>query len=465
MKITFHGAARTVTGSRHLIEVGGSRVLLECGLYQGRDEEMAAYNSRFPFDPRSLDAVVLSHAHLDHCGMIPGLVRAGYDGPVYATAATADLTRYIMLDSAGIQESDAEFENRHRPPGQPKVQPLYTEVDAQAASRLFRTVGWGERFEPAPGVNVSFQRAGHILGAAVLCIELEDGGQRRNLGFSGDLGRYRIPLLEDPTPLTDVRTLILESTYGDRTHVAPEVAYERLRDVARECFDRHGKLLIPSFAMGRAQELIYAFHRLFDSGELPRVPVYLDSPLATRLTEVFRTHQEEYDAESRSFMAHDNHRTPLDFPEVRYLSSVEESRTLNDTEGPMVIISPSGMLTGGRVRHHLRHVVGNPRHTVLIVSWQAPGTLGRRLVDREPTVRLFGEMVDVRAKVEVINGFSAHADRDGLVAFAAAVGPSLAEVVLVHGEPAAAESLAIDLRRALDVPVHIPDLGDIHTLA
>jgi metallo-beta-lactamase family protein len=463
--ITFHGAARTVTGSRHLIDLPGARVLLECGLYQGTDAFLADYNSRFSFDPATVDAVVLSHAHLDHCGMLPGLVRAGFSGPVFATAPTADLARHIMMDSAGIQESDADYANRRRAPGQKPVTPLYTSDDAAAAGRLLEPVDWQAGFAPATGMEVTMLRAGHILGAAAMRIELADGATKHVLGFSGDLGRYRIPLLEDPTPLEGVRTLIMESTYGDRTHDSPEVAYARLLATARECFQRRGKLLIPSFALGRAQELVFAFHTMFDSGDLPRAPVYLDSPLAAELTSVFRRHSAEYDAESRSFSARDIHSSPLDYPEVRYLSAVAESRALNDAHGPMVIISPSGMLSGGRVRHHLRHVVGDSRNTVLLVSWQAPGTLGRKLVEGAATVRLFGEDVAVRATVDVINGFSAHADRDGLAAFAEAAGSSCERIVLVHGEPRSAEALRDILRSRLAAAVDIPALGDRLELA
>ncbi len=460
MNVTFHGAAGTVTGSRHLLSVGGSRVLLDCGLYQGSDDVMAAYNRRFPFDPASLDAVVLSHAHLDHCGMLPSLVRHGFEGRIWCTSATADLSRHIMLDSAHIQESDAAFDNKHRKGGEPLAEPLYTQDDATEAGTRFHPVGFGTAFEPAPGVTVNLFPAGHILGAAVVKLDLEEGGRKVRVGFSGDLGRYRIPLLEDPTPLADLDVLLLESTYGDRIHDSPEVAYERLYEVAKRCFEQRGKLLIPSFALGRAQELIYAFHRLFDAGRLPRVPVYLDSPLAARLTEVFRRHKHDFDAESRAFMAADAHASPLDFPEVHHVDAVQDSMALNNSEGPMVIVSPSGMLTGGRVRHHLRHTISDPKNTVLIVSWQAPGTLGRRLVEKAPTVRLFGDELPVRAQVEVINGFSAHADRDGLVQFARQIGPQLRRLALVHGEPASASALAAGFSPQGNTAITIPAQGD-----
>jgi metallo-beta-lactamase family protein len=365
-----------------------------------------------------------------------------------------------MLDSAKIQESDAEYDNRKRRPGQPLVQPLYTAEDAARAGGQLRSVEFGRDFAVAAGVGAHFLPAGHILGAAAVRLELQESGRRVRLGFSGDLGRYRIPLLEDPAAFEDVDVLLLESTYGDRLHMAPELAYERLHDLARDCFERGGKLLIPSFAMGRAQELIYAFHRLFDEGRLPRVPVYLDSPLAARLTEVFRAHLHEFDEESRAFMSKDDHESPLDYPEVRYIEAVEDSIALNDAEGPMVIVSPSGMLTGGRVRHHLRNTVGDRRNMILIVSWQAPGTLGRRLVERAETVRLFGQDMRVHAQVEVINGFSAHADRAGLVRFATQVGPRLRRLALVHGEPKSAAALEAAIPSRPEMRVTIPALGE-----
>jgi metallo-beta-lactamase family protein len=464
MKITFTGAARTVTGSRHLLEVGGRRILLDCGLYQGRDEEMEQKNHAFPFDVRTVDAVVLSHAHNDHVGNIPNLVKHGFRGPVLATPPTVDLSKHIMLDSAKIQESDARYENKHRGEHEPRAEPLFTERDAEEAWKHFEGRPGGSFFEVVPGIRARFEPAGHILGAAVVLLELEEKGRRVRLGFSGDLGRFDVPLLKDPSQLAHLDYLLLESTYGDRDHQSIEAAYAQLRDIARRCCDGPGKLLIPSFALGRAQDLIYHFHRMMDAGEIDPLPIYVDSPLAVRLTQVFRKHQEAYDTEAHAFMADDTHKSPLDFPQVHYISEVADSIALNDMHGPMIIISSSGMLTGGRIRHHLRHTITDPRNTVLLVSWQAPGTLGRKLVEKADTVRLFGQDLPVRAAVHVINGFSAHADRTGLTNFGAAAGPGLKGTFLVHGEPGPAFGLAELLHgRGLE-QVAVPELGDTFEL-
>ncbi|MFQ5459998.1 MAG: MBL fold metallo-hydrolase RNA specificity domain-containing protein [Anaerolineae bacterium] len=465
MRITFHGAARTVTGSRHLLEANGHRILLDCGLYQGNRREMAKRNGDFGFDASAVDAVVLSHAHADHCGMLPGLVKKGFRGAIHATPATVDLARHIMLDSAKIQHYDAKYENRRRKKrGGDPVSPLYTTADAEAARELFVAHDQGGSFEVAPGVMARFRPAGHILGAAVVVLDIVENGRRLRLGFSGDLGRYDIPLLRDPSVLADLDYLILESTYGDRRHAPPEEAYADLAGVAAGCCGLGGRLLIPSFALGRAQDLIYCFHRMRDAGEMGRVPVYLDSPLAVRLSEVFRRHSDAFDEETRRFMTQDPHGSPLDYPEVHYVSSVDESKALNNREGAMIIISSSGMLTGGRILHHLRKAVGDPRNTVLFVSWQAPGTLGRRLIEGENRVRLFGQEHDVKAKVRVVNGFSAHADSQGLLAFAAAVQPAMKGVFLVHGEVSAAYALADGLiARGLE-NIAIPEMHEAFDL-
>lgn len=459
MEITFHGAVRTVTGSQHLLSLNNSRVLLDCGLYQGPRKESYFRNQHFLFDPETLAAVVLSHAHIDHSGNLPNLMKKGFRGEIHATPPTRDLARFMLLDSGKIQESDAAFVNkRHAKRGEPPIEPLYTAADAEAALEHLVAHRYGDPFHPVSGITATFYEAGHILGSAVVVLEVDDHGRQLRLAFSGDLGRKKIPLLRDPQVVENIDYLILESTYGNRLHAPPDEAYAKLRQVVGEACERGGKIIIPSFAVGRAQDLIYNLHRLMDQGAVPRIPVYVDSPLATNIARVFRGHKEVYDTQARLFIQNDSHPDAFVFPELTYVSSVEESKALNDKPGPMVVISASGMCETGRVLHHLRNNIENPSTTVLIVSWQAPHTLGRRLVEKQPRVRIFGEEFKVRARVEVINGFSAHADREGLLEYAAALRPKLKGVFLVHGELTPALALAEGLRDIGLRNVVVPEL-------
>ena len=462
MKIGFYGGARTVTGSRHLVSVNGRNILLDCGIFQGRRREMIRRNTGFPFCPKDVHAVILSHAHIDHSGNLPNLVKQGFRGKIHATPATIGLARYMLRDSARIQESDASYWNRRRAKqGKPPVDPLYTLEDAEAVLELFVAHSYGEDFPVAPGVRATFSVAGHILGAAVTVLQIEEDDRKIRLGFSGDLGRKNIPLLRDPEPVQDLDYLILESTYGDRRHEAPEVAYAKLKEVAFRCCGSQGKLIIPSFAVGRAQDLVYNFHRMMDEGEIERLPIYVDSPMATHITRVFCEFRDRFDREAQAFMANDAHEGALFFPEVTYVVSAEESKALNRTDEAMIIISPSGMVTAGRILHHLRYNIEDPRHTILLVSFSAPHTLGRRLVERQPTVKIFGEEYKVRARIEVINGFSGHADRDGLIDYVRPLAESLRGVFLVHGEQRSAFALREGL---LDVGVRnvgVPELNEV----
>jgi metallo-beta-lactamase family protein len=446
MEITFHGAAQTVTGSQHLLSLNGTRLLLDCGLYQGRRQEAEERNRTFLFDPQQLDAVLLSHAHIDHSGLLPMLVKQGFRGPIYATAATRDLCRYMLLDSGHIQEADAEYLNRRaRKRGQPaNFHALYTQADAERALKLFRAVRYKTPVTVAPGVEVTYMDAGHILGSAELVLEIKEqqrqGTRSYRLAFSGDIGRMNLPILRDPVLLHDVDYAIMEATYGGRDHRPPDAAFAELTQVVKDTVARGGKIIIPSFAIGRAQELIYELNRLIHAGEIPPLPVFVDSPLATNASEVFSEHEELYDEETLAFMR-ESHTKAFEFSSLSYTRSVEESKAINEMKGPLVIISASGMAESGRILHHLRNNIEDPRNTILIVSWQAPNTLGRRLAEQAPEVRIFGDMYKRRAQVATINGYSGHAGRDLLIRWATALKPRVQKIFLVHGEPDSLQAL------------------------
>ena len=464
MDITFHGAAQTVTGSQHLIQVNGYKFLLDCGLYQGSRKETYYRNQHFVYDPSTVDTLLLSHAHTDHAGNIPNLVKKGFAGLIKTTSASRALSQYMVLDSARIQENDAEFVNKKNAKrGEPPIEPLYDTQDAEAALKLFTAVDYNTRFEVVPGVTAQYFDAGHILGSAITVLDIEERGRKVRLAFSGDIGRKQTPILRDPTVISDVDYLIMESTYGDRNHKSRDEAQDQLRRVVGEAVERGGKIIIPSFAVGRAQELVFSLHFMMESGALPRFPVYVDSPLAVNVSKVFKAYGDLYDQAARDF-AEDISRNVFDFPELTYVGSADESKALNDKKGPMVIISASGMCETGRILHHLRNNIENPRNTILIVSWQAPETLGRRLVEKQARVKIFGEAFNVKARVETINGYSAHADQAGLTDWALALKGRLQKVFLVHGEPAPAEALAAKLRAGGLPEVHYPNLHETVTL-
>lgn len=464
MKIHFHGAAHTVTGSQHLLEINGHRLLLDCGLYQGRREETYSRNLNFAYDPRKIDAVILSHAHIDHCGNLPNLVQDGYEGPVYATHATADLASIMMADSGRIQESDAEFVNKkRRARGEEPIEPLYTEVDAQHAADLFRGVDYNQPFEPVPGVVARLVEAGHILGSAAVSLEIEEKGRKIRFWFSGDIGRYKLPLLRDPVLPENVDYLLMESTYGDKLHNDPSLAYSEFRDVVRRTIKRNGKVIIPAFAVGRTQELVYNLNEMMHDGDVPRVPVFVDSPLAVNASQIFKKHPECFDAETRQFVEEARH-PALDFKMLKYVQSVEESKALNLRKDPMIIISASGMAETGRILHHLRNNIENPRNTVCIVSWQAPYTLGRRLADREKRIKIFGEPYTVQAEVATIGGLSGHAGQDLLTKYAVNVKNTVKRIFLVHGEEKQAAMLTEKLRENNLREVYYPELHSAYEI-
>ncbi len=459
MRIFFAGAARTVTGSQHLLEFDGARLLLDCGLYQGRRRESNERNRNLPFDPRGVDAMVLSHAHIDHAGNIPTLVKNGFRGGITCTPATRDLCSVMLRDSARIQEADAEFLNRkYGDRLDEPVVPLYTEADAINALARFRTLGYRQPAAVLPGVTCTFLDAGHVLGSAIVQLDIDRPSDRLRLVFSGDLGRRNMAILRDPEipELPDV--LLLETTYGDRLHSPMSGMEAQLTEVVNRAVARQGKILVPSFALERTQEFVYALHRLTDSGAIPAIPIYVDSPLSVRITEIFKLHPECFDADTRSFLRRRG--DPFGFENLRYISDVEESKALNGQDGPMMIIAASGMCEAGRILHHLRNAVEDAKNMVLIIGYQAQHTLGRRIAERKPEVKIFGVERPLEAEVVVMDAFSAHADRDDLLDFVERCGGRLRTTFLVHGEEEQSEAFA---RRLTDtgIPgVQTPMLGE-----
>lgn len=444
MRITSYGGAGGVTGSKHLIEIGEYRVLLDCGQFQGHRREARKLNSALPFEAASLDAVILSHGHLDHCGMLPLLVKGGYQGKIYATSATHDVAGWILRDAAHIQEQDADFMNRHLVEGAAEAVPLFTAEDVAPTMARFTPVPYvrdsREWFTIAPNLHLKFYDAGHILGSAVTVLEGVEQGKPVRVAYSGDLGRWNTPLLRDPEFIADeVPLLLLESTYGDRLHRPIAEARDRLAEIINRVYARGGKIIVPAFALGRTQEFIYVLHQLTDAGKLPRIPIYVDSPLANNITDVVVKHPETYDAESwQEFGSRGE--LPLAFRNLSLVRTTEESKVLNRAPGPFIVISASGMCEAGRILHHLANGLGDPRNVVMITGFQAQHTLGRRLLEGVRSVRIFGQPYQVNAEVEVLNEFSAHADAAELLRYAEAV-PGLTEVRLVHGEPTQAAAL------------------------
>lgn len=460
MNITFHGAAQTVTGSRHLISLNGHHLLLDCGLYQGRRKKTYQRNLNFPFDPTGVEAVILSHAHIDHIGNLPNLVRQGYEGPIHATYATTHLTDIMLRDSGHIQESDVEFVNKRRARrGEPPIEPLYTMEDAKQVAQYLIRQDYNRPFEPVPGVIATLVEAGHILGSAGVVLELEEHGHKVRLMFSGDVGRLDLPILRDPVLPEDVDYLIMECTYGDRSHDPPDRAYKELQAVVTRTVERQGKVIIPAFAVGRTQTLVYYLHQMIEKGDIPRIPVFVDSPLAINVTDIFRAHPECYDEEMLVFMQEQNG-SAFGFDLLTYTRSVQESKAINTLDEPAVIISASGMAEVGRILHHLRNNIGDSRNTILITSWMAPHTLGRRLFEGRKRVKIFGEKHKVRAEVACINGLSAHGGQDYLLTYALATRNRVQKIFLVHGEPRAAQALTEKLAEAGLTQVHYPAIGD-----
>ncbi len=459
IRVTFWGAAHTVTGSMHLVEIGRQKILLDCGLFQGRRAESFERNKTFPFPPSDIDAVVLSHAHIDHCGNLPNLVRRGFKGPIYCTPATRDLIAVMLADSAKIQDEDASHLNRHRRPDEPEIQPLYDHRDVRRTMQLARAVPYDTEHDIDAKIKARFVDAGHLLGSAMVYLEFENG---RTITFTGDLGRKDMPILRDPRPIPPADLLISESTYGGRNHPGVEMLAGDLADVVKRTIGRGGKVLVPAFSLGRTQTIVFFLHQLIATGQLPRLPIFVDSPLSAAATEVFRLHPECFDEETSLLLYKD--RDLFGERVVRYTRSVEESKAINETREPCVVIAASGMCESGRILHHLKHNISDPKNTVLIIGFQAPQTLGRRLVDRQPEVKILGTPVLLNAEVVVLNGFSGHAGRDDLLAALTPLVDTKRKVRLVHGDPDQAAALLSTLRERGFLDVEYPARGDSVTL-
>lgn len=460
MKIHFNGAAQTVTGSQHLLEINGRKLLLECGIYQGRRKDFYRRNSHFPFDPQEIDAVILSHAHIDHSGNLPNLIKQGYTGPIYATHPTCELADIMLQDSGHIYEEDVEYLNRKKKRrGEEPVEPLYTKEDAKQVKQFFRPTGYKQPFTPIPGVTAQLFDAGHILGSAGVCLDINEGGKNTRVWFSGDIGRRGLALIRDPQLPEDVDHLLMECTYGDKPHSNPEDAFVELREVICRTVERGGKIIIPSFSVGRTQEIVYNLNRMISDGDLPRIPVFVDSPLAINATRIFQRFPSYYDDETHTFMQTGRH-PALSFDGLSYTRSVEESKAIQRQPGPQIIISASGMAEAGRILHHLKNNIEDKRNTIVIVSWQAPHTLGRRIADRERKVRIFGDQFDLKAEVATIGGFSSHAGQTFLLEYARATRKTLKGIYLVHGDLDAAAAFQQVLAQDGFQNVHYPELGE-----
>ena len=443
MRLHFHGAVKNVTGTRHIVETDGRLILLDCGMIQGSRAEANEKNRTLPFEPAKINAVVLSHAHIDHSGSLPVLVRGGFRGHIFTHPATADLCDIMLRDAAHIQEQDAEFLNRKlKKHHKPLIEPIYTQKEAAAVGPRFANVEYGKPFEPVPGVKATLRDAGHILGSATVTLELKG----KVIIFSGDLGRPGMPILRDPERLPEADVLITECTYGDRLHESAADMKSRLREVIARTLSRKGKVVIPAFAVGRTQNIVYYLSELVKENALPQIPVFVDSPLAISATEVFKKHPECFDRETLSRLGENG--GPLRFPGLKYTSSVEESRAINDVNEPCVIISASGMCESGRILHHLRHTVNERRNTICIVGHQAENTLGRRIVEKRRDIRIFGELYPLNAFVETIEGFSAHADWREMLEFYEPLKKRLGNVFLVHGDSERCVTFAQKLEEA-----------------
>lgn len=450
-ELLFHGAAGEVTGSMHMIHLDGQWVALDCGLFQGRRAEAEEKNRQWPVAPKDIAAVILSHAHIDHSGRLPLLAKEGFEGPIFATPATRDLCAIMLPDSAHVQEEDVYYvSKRRRKHGLPPIEPLYTYDDAIAALRLFQSVSHGRWFQVVPGLLACFHEVGHMLGSAGIRLAFaKRNGDTPALFYSGDVGRYHQPIIRDPAPFPEDETVVCESTYGGRLHEPVEDAKEALREVVSRTVARGGKVIIPSFAVGRTQTIVYYLHEQMVAGRIPRIPVFVDSPLAVNATEVFKLHPECYDAEARAF--HQVTGDILGSGCCTYIRTLEESKALHGRTEPCIIISASGMCEAGRIRHHIKNNIENPRNTILIAGYQAANTLGRRIADGARRITLFHEEYEVRAEVVQIHGFSGHADQRELLEM---LGPRIAglrRLVLVHGEPDQTSALA-DKATALGCP-------------
>ncbi|MDP4094209.1 MAG: MBL fold metallo-hydrolase [Bacillota bacterium] len=469
MKITFLGAAKTVTGSSYLVETKGCRFLVDCGMFQGHSKENALNEEPFQFNPADIDYILLTHAHIDHSGRIPKIFMDGFKGKVVTTQATTDLCAIMLPDCGHIQEMETEWTNRKRlRAGKPPIQPLYTFEDARNCMVLFDSKRYGETVKLSDNIRVRFNDAGHILGSSILEIWVEENGTETKIVFSGDLGNKGIPILRDPSIIDSADYLIIESTYGNRLHEINEDKVERFVNIANETIEKGGNVIIPSFAVGRTQEIIYDLHQQREKysekmKKLFSVPVFVDSPLAISATQVFRNNLDCFDSEARQYI--ENGDNPLDFPGLQFTKTPDESRALNERTDSVIIISASGMCEAGRIKHHLKHNLWRKESTILFVGYQAVGTLGRQLVDGAKKVKLFGEDITVKARIEVIDGFSGHADRDGLLDWIKGFKKKPQKIFIVHGEEEGMSEFSELINEKFGIETVIPSRGESYMVS
>ncbi len=456
MKLTFLGAAGEVTGSQHLVETKHRRLLLDCGLFQGPRRQSRLKNEHFYCDPNNLDSVILSHAHIDHCGNLPRLMRFGFSGEVYCTEATADVLELMLKDSAHLQEEDAHYLRKVLHPGHPSTEPLYDNSDVQQLRKRIRTFPYDRWESLGNDVRIRFLDAGHILGSAIVELDLLDDGQWKRLVFTGDLGRHNTPVLRDPSNIERCDLLICESTYGGRVHPPANDMKAELLRIFNEAIVTQGKVIIPAFSLGRTQNLVYFLNELFNDGSLPRLPIVIDSPLATRVTEVYRDHYNIMDSETQEILEKDP--DPFGFKDLTYTASQKESIDLNHRKGPIAIISASGMCEGGRVVHHIKHAVHSIENAIVLIGYQAPGTLGRQLAERHPYIKIHDRQFELKAHIEHLEGLSAHADQQDFYQWfeAASQQGGIGRCFLVHGEPESAQALAKSVKDFVDEEIVIP---------
>lgn len=459
MHIKFCGAAREVTGSRHLLTINGKKILLDCGMAQGSRKESCEKNQKLMFDPKELDMIILSHAHIDHSGILPYVVKQGFNGPIYSTRATQDLASYMLMDSAMIQEKEAEYLAKK---GKPCSAPLYSVEDAEKTLKLFKGIPYRKKINITEGVDLTFYDAGHILGSSQIYLQIDDkeSGEKYTLGFTGDLGRKGLPLLPDPEMLPATDYLLSESTYGNRFHTAIQTVEQDLADIITKTAKRGGKIIIPAFALERTQEIVYYLNILWKQKKIPELPIYVDSPLSVNVTDVFKKHLDCFDdATNEEFIK--NGENPFGFGRLIYTKSVEESKHLNELNGPMIIISSSGMCEHGRILHHLKNNIENSHNTILLVGYQAANTLGRKILDGEKKVNIFGDPYDVKAEVIVMDAFSAHADRSDLLDYMKRLNDihPMKKIFLVHGEEGQGLDFEDFLRQSGFTNVEVPAPG------
>lgn len=473
MKITFLGATKIVTGSNFLVEAAGKKFLVDCGLYQGKAELEEQNYREFDYNPAEIDFMLLTHAHIDHSGRIPKLYNDGFKGPIYAHKATCDLCQIMLPDSGHIQEQEAEWKNRKRVrQGKNIVIPLYTAEDAEKCMEIFKPVNYDEIVEITPEIHVRFNDAGHMLGSAIVEVWINEDGKDKKIVFSGDIGNNDIPLLSSPTMIESADYLVMESTYGGRLHNRNDEKANLFLNIVSETLDKNGTVVIPSFAVGRTQEILYEINNLKcedcsdkikkEYETLMKAPVYVDSPLAISATEIFKQNMNLFDEETQALIQRGDN--PLEFPGLQFTRTADESKSLNEMDGAAIIISASGMCDVGRIKHHLKHHIWNPNSTILFVGYQAPGTLGRRIVDGAKTIKIFGEEIAVNARIEYIEGYSGHADQEWLMNFIYSFITKPKHIFLVHGEPEGQEILREKILKETQIPVIVPEFGEVYSI-